>query len=161
MEECGVEEESVPQAPQRSKLLEKPNTKVTIWKFFWFQSDESGKIADMNQPICKRCLQKLLTKHSCTNLYSHFKNYHPELYDSVKPQSSGGSATTCSGSQTITESFEKSQMLSTKCREHRELTNSVCHCIAKDMLPIYALLALVQKAFSALEEISLLTAKHD
>ena len=158
MEESGVEEESVPQAPQRSKLLEKPNTKVTIWKYFGFQSNESGKIADMNQPICKRCLQKVLTKHSCTtNLYSHFKKYHPELYDGVKPQTSGGSATTCSGSQTITESFEKSQMLSTKCRE---LTNSVCRCIAKDMLPIYALLALVQKEFSALEEISLLTAEH-
>ena len=156
MEESGVEEESVPQAPQRLKPLEKPNTKVTIWKYFGFQSDESGKIADMNQPICKCCLQKVLTKHSCTtNLYSH-----PELYDGVKPQTSGGSATTCSGSQTITESFEKSQMLSTKCREHRELTNSVCRCIAKDMLRIYALLALVQKEFLALEEISLLTAEH-
>ena len=84
MEESGVEE-SVLQAPQHSKLLEKLNTKVTIWKF------ESEKMADMNQPICQHCLQKVLTKHSCTtNLYSHFKKYHPELY-SVKHQLSGDS----------------------------------------------------------------------
>ena len=118
-------------------LLDKPNTKVPVWRHFGFRPDGAGKIGDIDLPTCKCCSHEVPTKNSnTTNLYTHLKNHHPDLYEDIKPTRVTSRKTSSGNQVTISESFERSKMLDTKSREHKELTSAITRCIAKDMLPI-------------------------
>uniref|UniRef100_A0A1X7SI36 BED-type domain-containing protein n=1 Tax=Amphimedon queenslandica TaxID=400682 RepID=A0A1X7SI36_AMPQE len=63
------------------RLTEKRNTKVKVWKYFGLKLDENGKASDSENPVCRLCWVSVSAKYSNTsNLYSHFKNQHPEEY---------------------------------------------------------------------------------
>ena len=122
------------------QLIDKPNTKVAVWKYFGFSPDEKGQPGDIDHPTCKVCFVKVSAKNA--NLYSHLKNCHPDKYIEVKPpgllSAVGASSSVSSGQLTIAASLEKTRMFSSKSREYKELTNAVTYCLAKDLLPIYS-----------------------
>ena len=122
----------------RPKLSKLPNKKALVWKYFGFSST-----ANKDKPVCSICYENVLTKNSNTsNLYSHLKYKHPKEYLEVKPPlkrvSSSSSDSSSSTSQvSIVDAFEKCKVLSTTSREHKELTDAVARCLAKDCLPLY------------------------
>ena len=76
-----------------------------------------------------------------SNLYSHLKTHHIELYNRLKPRGgrSGVGTTSQAGPNqcTIAESFQKAQMLEEGSKEYKELTKGATFCLAKDILPLH------------------------
>ena len=102
-----------------------------------------SSLTNKHKPMCSLWYEEVLAKNSNTsNLYSHLKYKHPTEYLEVKPQfkhlSSTSSNSSSSTSQvSIFDMFEKCKVLSTTSKEHKELTDAVTRCLAKDNLPIY------------------------
>lgn len=71
-----------------SNFVDKCNANVPTWKCFAFLIDRSNPV-DFNKPMYKTCHQVLVKYSNTTNLYSHLKKKHPELYDDVKPSEPG------------------------------------------------------------------------
>ena len=122
-------------------LVDKPNTKSTIWKYFRFVPDDNGKPINTDKPQCKICCATISTKTSnTTNLHFHLRQKHPQLHAELMKTSecnSSSSSTSKTSSKTVKELFEARTKLSSSSREHKELTKSITYFLAKDMLPAY------------------------
>ena len=125
-------------------LVDKPNTKSTIWKYFGFVPDDNGKPINTEKPQCKICRATVSTKMSnTTNLHFHLRQKHPQLYAELMKTSekecslSTSKAANKASTKTIKDLFEARTKLSSSSREHKELTKSVTYFLAKDMLPAY------------------------
>ena len=120
---------------ESEQLVAKRNTSAQVWKHFGFEADDNGRPRQLCRPQCRVCLTEVAAKDgNTTNLYSHLKNKHPDVYAEVckskaKPKRPAGQSS-------ISEAFQKVQPLATTSREHAELTKAVSYCLAKDMLPI-------------------------
>ena len=118
-------------------LVNKPNCKSTVWKYFGFIPDVNGKPEDINKPKCKICHAAVNVKTGNTsNLQFHLKQRHPQQYFELTKNSPD----TCKElikSKTIEDHFEARTKLSTSSREHKDLTKSVTYFLCKDMLPAY------------------------
>ena len=67
------------------ELVAKRKTIAPIWKHFGFEADEEGKPQSPDRPICRVCQQEVAAKDGNTsNLYSHLKDRHPDLYLQVE-----------------------------------------------------------------------------
>ena len=127
--------EATEDGEESEQLVTKRNTSAPVWKHFGFEADEGGKPRNVCRPQCRVCHQEVGAKDGNTsNLYSHLKNKHPELYTEVCKSKSKPKRPTSQPS--LSEVFQKVQPLSTSSREHAELTRAVAYCLAKDMLPI-------------------------
>ena len=120
------------------RLLAKPRTKAAIWSFFGFlpSAEDKDKIDNLDKPLCRKCREPVPIKHSATsNLYTHLRYHHKELYETVKGNASSSSSSS-SSQPTIAAAFDKVKPLDTKSKEHKSLTDSITRCLARDMLPI-------------------------
>ncbi len=117
------------------ELVAKRNTIAPVWKHFGFEADEKGKPRSPDHPKCRVCHQDVATKDGNTsNLYSHLKNRHPELYLQVEKKRP--STARPAGHPSLSEAWQRTQTLASSSREHKELTKAVTYCLAKDILPI-------------------------
>ena len=131
-------------ASSEGSLVDKPNIKSAIWKYFGFIPDDNGKPSNIDKPQCKVCCATVATKTSnTTNLRVHLRQKHPQLFaefmkTSEKECSSSTTMTTSKATdKTVKGLFEARTKLSSSSREHKELTKSVTYFLAKDMLPAY------------------------
>ena len=117
------------------RLLAKPRTKAAIWSFFG-SAEDKDKIYNLDKPLCRKCREPVPIEYSATsNLYTHLRYHHKELYETVKGNASSSSSSS-SSQPTIAAAFDKVKPLDTKSKEHKSLTDSITRCLAKDMLPI-------------------------
>ena len=67
------------------ELVAKWKTIAPVWKHFGFEADEKGKPRLPDHPTCRECQQEVAAKDvNTSNLYSHLKNRHPDLYLQVE-----------------------------------------------------------------------------
>ena len=97
----------------------------------------------MDKPVCRECFAEVRAKLGNTsNLYSHLKTKHPDLYADLQKssQSKKQSSIQQNSNQTlIKEALLRGQKLATNSREHARLTKSVTYWLAKDSQPEYAI----------------------
>ena len=117
--------------------LEKANS--SIWKHFGFPAQDSKfKEKDKKKQTtvyCKLCPRKLHHQGSTTNMMVHLEYSHRAEFLKIKVTQRSASTngkTKDPDQPMIGDSFEKTQPLS---QRWKTLTTSVCHYIAKDMMP--------------------------
>lgn len=130
---------------QEPALVNKPKTKSPVWAYFGFKPGPDGKPADPLSAICRLCKFPAAAKGGNTsNLFSHLEKKYPTEYAAIK---SGIRASTEASSsrpsdnrqRTIVEAVAANQKYSRSSKRWQQLTNSVTHCLAKDMMPIYSI----------------------
>ncbi len=119
--------------------MKKPNTKSIVWNYFGLQVDEDGKILpqEEDKPVCRACKKAVPAKGgNTTNLLTHLRDHHPELYAEATPSSSR--ATSSSRCQpTLREVVTKGKAYDSKSLRARELNRAVAYFIAKDMQALH------------------------
>ncbi len=125
-----------------TKLVAKKTSTSVIWRYFGFKITDT----EQREVLCKICHIRVATSRgNTTNLYQHLK-HHREKYDecmtekaqlsNVKETAEGNKA------QAVTRTKQK---LSTdvftpydkSSPRYKEITDSITHCLAKDMMPIH------------------------
>ena len=121
------------------EILPKLRVKSPVWTYFVMEAQSGDKV------ICRECRRTVSAKNCNTsNLFSHLKNNHPRLYDSVKKASQDTQKRTTVATEknfrlsSIVESLTKFQKYNRKSRKWQSLTDSVTHFLAKDILPFYS-----------------------
>ena len=72
-------------------LIKKPSTKSVVWNYFGLQADECSKVLTEREdkPVCRSCQKTVLAKGgNTTNLLTHLRDHHPDLYVEAAPSSS-------------------------------------------------------------------------
>ena len=127
-------------------LLEK--AKSGVWEYFGFPA-ENGEFTERdrrkrNEVFCKLCPKKMNYQGNTTNMMVHLQYNHRSEYLKAKEktktkrmQPPRTTTSSCSDRQpSITEAFHQMEPLSQSSKRWKQLNNSVCQCIAKDMLPV-------------------------
>ena len=118
-------------------LLAKCKTGAPVWKHFGFEADEKGHPRLPDHLKCCVCHQNVAAKDGNTsNPYSHLKNRHPEVYSKLEKRPSSGKRDRPVSQPSLPEAWQRTKMLPSSSREHKELTKAVTYCLTKDMLPI-------------------------
>jgi len=118
-------------------LVCKRNTIAPVWAHFGFEADAKGKLREPDRPKCRLCDAHVGAKDGNTsNLYSHLKTRHPEVYVQLERRPNTSKHDRPLGQPSLSESWQKSQKLSSTSREHKELTRAVMYCLAKDMMAV-------------------------
>ena len=123
----------------KGSLVDKPNAKSPIWKYFGFVPNDNDKPSNTDKLQCKTCGATVTTKTSnTTNLRVHLLQKHPQLYTKLmKTGEKECSLSTSKATDKLLKGLVKARMKLSSLREHKELTKSVTYCLAKDMLPVY------------------------
>ena len=99
-------------------------------------------IIEKDKPVCKHCDVNVSAKDgNTTNLYSHLKNKHPDVYATTKMKSSQPrrkSSYRDLEQPTIQDSFLRGRKLPTNGNKHKRLTKSITYWLAKDAQPEYS-----------------------
>ena len=120
-------------------LRSKKSFTSPVWQYFGFKTDED----DNAKPTCKLCLKKVSAAGGNTsNLQRHLRDHHPAKAQELGKQGQGpskskGRQPPTQGQSSISEAFSKMQKYERGGKQWQKLTNSVTHCLAKDMMPIY------------------------
>ena len=73
-----------------------------------------------------------------SNLQSHLKKHHPLKFAEIKQAKSVDKPTTSCGQITIDVVMSKGEKYLRSSKRWQQLTDSVTHCLAKDMMPNYS-----------------------
>ncbi len=118
-------------------LVSKRKTVAPVWVHFGFQADAKVQLQDPDHLKCRMCDVVVGAKDGNTsNLYSHLKTRHPEVYIQIEKRPTTSKSVRPPGQPSLSESWQKTQKLPSTSREHKELTRAVTYCLAKDMLAI-------------------------
>ena len=125
------------------ELLPLENAKSQVWDYFGFPAQGGEFIEDKkkrNIVFCKLCSKQLSYQGSTTNMTVHLQYHHRSEFEKVKakctpPAQPAATAQRPIGQRSITEAFQYQQPLAQTSMRWKSLTNSVCYCIAKDMMP--------------------------
>ena len=126
-----------------TEYLPLEKAKSPVWRFFGFPARD-GKFLESNKKkrqsvYCKLCKQVLSYKGNTTNMLVHLQYYHKGEYSDISSKTTvnaGRMSTQLQeGQRSITEAFEQLSPIPRSSSRWKSLTNSVCYCIAKDMLP--------------------------
>ena len=95
------------------QLVAKQKTIAPVWKHFGFEADEKGKPQSPDRSKCHVCQQKVAAKDGNTsNLYSHLKNRHPDLYLQVeRGQAQASMIIHAAGQPSLSEAWQRMQTL--------------------------------------------------
>ena len=123
-------------------LVAKNNSKSDIWRHFGLRQID-GRIVEVDKPVCRECFVEVCAKLGNTsNLYSHLKTKHPDLYADLQKSSQSkkqSSVQQNSDQPLIKKALLRGQKLVTNSRERVRLTKSVMYWLAKDSQPEYAI----------------------
>ena len=124
------------------ELLPKKGTTSEVWRHFGLRHKD-GVIIERDKPVCKYCCTNISAKDgNTTNLYSHLKNKHPNVYATTNMKSLQPAKRKSSDRDpeqpTIQDSFLRGQKLPTNGSEHKKLTKSITYWLAKDAQPEYS-----------------------
>ena len=130
------------------ELLPLEKAKSTVWEYFGFPA-ENGEFTEKDKKkrsevFCKLCPKKMNYQGNTTNMMVHLQYYHRSEYVKVKEKSKvkrtqpsrTTNLTTSDRQPSITEAFHQMEPLPKTSKRWKQLNNSVCLCIAKDMLSI-------------------------
>ena len=73
-----------------------------------------------------------------SNLQSHLMNHHPLKFAKIKQAKSVDKPMTNSGQIMIDVAMSRGEKYPRSSKRWQQLTDSVTHCLAKDMMPIYS-----------------------
>lgn len=124
------------------EFLPLEKAKSPVWRFFGFPARDEKFIEPdkkkRSSVYCRLCRQELSYKGNTTNMLVHLQYNHRQEYNEVKATDSGVSGVTKASQQqpTIAKAFERLTPISKDSSRWQTLTESVCYCIAKDMLPL-------------------------
>ena len=125
----------------RRTLVAKPNTTSPVWIHFGLEADVKGKPKSLENVICRICDSNVQAKTGNTsNLFAHLKKYHPEKYAEVNAAAAASKKrpkTSSDMQPTIVDLVESMRKYQKNGKKWQQLTDSVTHCLCKDMLPIY------------------------
>ncbi|XP_038062433.1 E3 SUMO-protein ligase ZBED1-like [Patiria miniata] len=143
------------------RLVAKKKTKSVVWNYFGFEPNEDGAPKNENEAICRLCRKKVAAKQGNTsNLLAHVRANHPATHarittgkqratDAASRSSAGlgvdpgaststeSTASTSVKQGTIKDAFSRATKYSRQSSRWKELTDSVTHFLAKEMLPFY------------------------
>nr|XP_055045531.1 E3 SUMO-protein ligase ZBED1-like [Misgurnus anguillicaudatus] len=125
------------------ELVAKKNSTSVIWRYFGFRVTDT----EQREVLCKICKIKVATSRgNTTNLYQHLKQ-HREKYDECMMVKAQLSKETTEGNRaqavprtkqnTITNVFASIMPYDKSSPRHKEITDSITECLAKDMMPIH------------------------
>lgn len=67
------------------ELYRPAKRKSEVWEFFGYRKDATGRLVEDRHPICKTCGRRIAAKGgNTTNLMSHLRDRHPELFRRMK-----------------------------------------------------------------------------
>lgn len=116
-------------------LVPKKSSTSVVWKYFGFRTTD----VQQKQVLCTTCRGKVATSRgNTTNLYQHLKKHHRQLYDecTVRNEVLSPVAQSNVKQTSVLESFAAVTPYEKGSRRHREITNSIMHYLAKDMVSI-------------------------
>ena len=131
-----------------SEYLPLENAKSPVWEYFGFPA-KNGQFTEpekrlRNRVYCTSCKKSMPYKGNTTNMMVHLQYHHAAIHNQLlkvmKPNDKDKPRAT--GQHTIVESFEQRVPISRKSSRWKHLTESICYCIAKDMLPLDTIMTL-------------------
>jgi len=143
VDHAATEEENsstvMPLSSDDISLVAKKNTKSQVWRHFGLKQVD-GKVVETDKPVCRECSMQVCAKFGNTsNLYSHLKTNHPDLYTVLaKSSQSKGLSKPNSDQPTIKEALLMGKKLAANSKEHKRLTTNVTYWLAKDCQPEYS-----------------------
>jgi len=124
------------------ELVPKKNTHLPVWTYVGLRRDHQENVETV---ICRLCRAVILARGGNTsNLFSHLKNHHAKEHASIEKQKKKGKSaeenSDSSGKHeqiTLSEAVERSQPYTRSGRRWKEITESVTHYMAKEIIPVY------------------------
>ena len=99
-------------------LVKKRNTSSVVWDYFGLKANQDGMLvlSETHSPVCRLCGRSIPAKGgNTTNLLTHLRECHPDVYADVQPKvAKGGAASTstvptvASKQPTLQQSVERS-----------------------------------------------------
>ena len=108
-----------------------------MWAFFGLKKDDNESV------ICRLCRAIILVrKGNTTNLFTHLKVHHAKEYASIEKSKKKNKSAEDSGSLggsgqqiTLGQAIERSKAYTRGSQRWKEITESVTHFMAKEMIP--------------------------
>ena len=130
------------------ELVSKEKATSLVWNYFGLEADKDGKPINAEKAICRiasGCRKKpVLAKGGNTsNLLTHLRRHHPKHYAELlqaqeKKKSKEKNLKASEGQAKLKAVDQSAAKYGRGSKKWQELTDSVSYCIAKDMMPIYA-----------------------
>ena len=122
------------------ELLPLEKSKSPVWSYFGFLARDGGfieKDKKKRQTVyCKLCNHGLSYNGNTTNMLVHLQYKHKEKYTAVTSKATLDTGVPSQSVQhSMTAVFQQLSPISRSSSRWKALTDSVCFCIAKDMLP--------------------------
>lgn len=137
LESAEIEERADSETAQEN-LVKKSKTTSPVWNYFSVKADEKGIpiSSELDELVCNLCSKGILAKRSnTTNLFSHLKEHHPDIYVEISPSTS--SARPKSKQPSITECLSRNKPYDASSKRAKDITYAIMVYLTKDMQPFY------------------------
>ena len=123
-------------------LVQKKTTKSVIWRYFEIRANsENVPVAGAeNKPTCKTCHKDVPSKGgNTTNMFQHFEDQHPNLYNEVMKESKRTHSGTAKAAtvNTIISCIDKTRYYDSSSKQAKEMNKVVAFFLAKDVQPYH------------------------
>ena len=119
-------------------VAKRGSTSSAIWNYFGFKRTDVGQ----EKVHCRKCRAVVCTKTgNTTNLISHLKHNHVDIYHKFNEERTPRASSTKSEAKkdlTKQASIESLLPYDKKSKRHIENTDAVTYYLAKDMVPFYS-----------------------
>ncbi|XP_043091960.1 E3 SUMO-protein ligase ZBED1-like [Puntigrus tetrazona] len=119
-----------------TELVAKKHSTSVVWRYFGFKVTDT----EQREVLCNICKIKVATSRgNTTNLYQHLKQ-HREKYDECMTEKTQISkeAVTRTNQKVFTDMFASLKPYDRSSPRYKEITDSITHFLAKDMMPIHS-----------------------
>ena len=127
--------------------FKKRNTYSVVWDYFGLKANQDGTLvlSETHSPVCRLCGRSIPAKGgNTTNLLTHLRECHPDVYADVQPKvAKRGAASTstvptvASKQPTLQQSVERTSKYPAQSAVAQELNYAVTYFLAKDVHPLH------------------------